>query len=231
MKFESMNQIEHAKNSANHKYLNYNGQKDYYGAQGNAYYGANGGGAMNTVQMNPLDRTIVLEIRNTSGAAQTVRVWDQFFGDSIPAGVDVTLQNSNTSYNALKSQSASQPMYINSIKYEVTNASQFNNQMVVGDRSNHGALSQFDWIPRAYRSAQNQITTLIEDFSFVAQLTGNTFWQLVVNNNETIVFTFFLSAEFKAQQTLRGNSAIGSTQIGAPTGLAPQVVIPVRGSM
>jgi len=170
--------------------------------------------------INPLNRTLTIEIVNATNAAGTwvfggfdIYGAGQNNNGGSDTGITVTVKES--SHDQVKRDSASSPFYIAGCKVSVTDALQFNNLWNKNFYSSTGKRESYVIQPNNWRNpANNQANLLIADPSqFSMTLDGMTFLSGTINAGVTMTITLTLAARTNMGSVLEGRSPIAiSTQ-------------------
>ncbi|GAA0892634.1 hypothetical protein GCM10009122_23130 [Fulvivirga kasyanovii] len=171
-------------------------------------------------QIDPNDRTLTVVVKNTSGADAEAVIFGANEEAPQPAGVTVTVEES--SHKEVREESKSFPFKLAGMKMSVSNPLQFDNVLKITRRTATGSNTIRVYQPRNATSPQNFAQTLIDDFNFEMDVTGQDSLRLTVKDGVTVVFTFTIKARANLGNLLKGNNVAELSRAPRTTGL-PQI--------
>lgn len=208
---------------AESRFSNFNGGGRGYGRYGymnksNYTFNFNSANA-NPNAVNPVDRTLFVTITNSNTGTSSFILFNTFVDRTdanLPSGVTITVAGS--SHTRVKEEIGSNPFLIYGMKYNVSAAAQFDNELTLRYQNGTGSDYNNIWVPRTRISAQNESSTDIDAPDFVFPIDGHTAISSTINGSATIRFTFFLMSKTSLQNALQGQNVVQSTQLPPPTG-------------
>lgn len=197
---------------------------DPYPYQEDGYIGAVGDYDDYTKQsigrINPNDRTLTIEVTNTSAEAAVAILFGANAEEAQPNGVVVNVQES--SHKEVREESKAHPFKIAGMKYSVSTPIQFDNVLRIQRRTASGTQTNRVYQPRNATSPQNFNNTLIDDDNFEMDVTGQDALRFTINANSKVVFTFTVKARANLGNLLRGHNVAELSHAPRTTGL-PQI--------
>jgi hypothetical protein len=171
-------------------------------------------------RINPNDRTLTIEVVNTSAESAIAIIFGANAEEAQPNGVVVNVQES--SHKEVREESKAHPFKIAGMKYSVSAPIQFDNVLRIQRRTASGTQTNRVYQPRNATSPQNFNNTLIDDDNFEMDVTGQDALRLTINANSKVVFTFTVKARANLGNLLRGQNVAELSHAPRTTGL-PQI--------
>jgi hypothetical protein len=209
--------------------LNYAGSHGEYIGGGDNYAGGYiGEGSYNMSgndlqSINEADRTMTIQIvnANTSGTANAI-IFSAFENSTLTQPSGITVNVLESSHAEVREESKSNPFFVKGMKYIVTDADQFNQNLVMKRKTPSGGLTQYSFQPLQYRSAQNNIATQIDADNFQFEVDGRTTWTFPVLGGVTATLIVTIKTRGDIANILKGQSPVNVARGTTPTGL-PQI--------
>lgn len=125
-----------------------------------------------------------------------------------PVGIIVTSNNSVAGYGQLVETLKSAPMIVTGMIIFVTNASQLSNQIDFIEYQAGGSENKQPFRPSSRRSSKDQQANIIEAKGLKFTISGNHEMSFVINANELVTFTLFITNKVDLTNLNRGRSAV-----------------------
>ena len=177
--------------------------------------------------INDSDKTLTVVITNTltSGGDVTAIVFGAYTysGETQPnAGVTVTIEES--SHTQVRSQSISQPFWVNGLRYLVSDTSLLSNTVFIVYNNPSGDDTTKKFRPLSYKTASQLTTTQVDAPNYTFGVDGSAQMQIAVGPGEQVIMTLNIGGRYDASQLVDGKSPVMvANQAPLATGLVTVV--------
>ena len=159
------------------------------------------------------EQVLDVVVTNSTGAALSAKLFAGNRNGNVPnynnpAGIVVTSNNSVAGYGQLLETVKSQPMTVTGMTIFVANAAQLSNQVDFIQYQAGGSQNTQPFRPSSRRSPTYQQPNIIEVKNLKFDISGNDEMSFVINANEQVTFTLFVSHKVDLANLSRGRSVM-----------------------